>query len=159
MISTVRKTKNRIPTSYNNRELYKYFVDHYKRPDVSYSTYISIVTDALNLINHFTIEESDLFLFPLLLGEYGVRKKKMNFQAYAAHNKFKVDYEYLKKTGKVVYHLNEHRGGFKYEFHWDKRRMGPIKNKLFYKFYPSRKNKRRLATILKTDFTKDYFEK
>ncbi len=83
----------------------------------------------------------------------------MNIKAMVELKHLRIDFQHLKKTGQKIYHLNEHRAGYRYQFYWDKKRTGPIKNKFYYKFYPTRKNKRRLAQILKTDFDKDYFEK
>ena len=70
-------------------------------------------------------------------------------------NKLRIDWEATKKANTKVYHLNEHRAGHRYRFYWEK---VPVSNISVYSFIACRKNKRRLAEILKTQPTIDYFE-
>ena len=95
---------------------------------------------------------------PLRMGDLKVEKKKMPITSLLKYKKLKLDYKIYNQTGKKVYHLNEHRRWYRYQIKWNKQKSGPIINKKVYKFFPTRTINRRLAWILKNDFTKDYFE-
>ncbi len=60
------------------------------------------------------------------------------------------------KYNKVIYHLNDHTGGYKYRFYWNKHNM-LTKNKTMYQLIMTRDNKRYLAQILKNR-VRDYVE-
>jgi nucleoid DNA-binding protein len=87
-----------------------------------------------------------------IIGTLRIKKKKMNFLT----NKLKIDFKATKEAGKKIYHLNEDRNNYFYKFCWRKAR---IQNIGFYSFVPERYSmKRRLAKLLKTDNSKDFFE-
>lgn len=109
-------------------------------------------------ISEFIVEESGVFTLPFKLGNILVEKKKMPIGFLHSEGNLKLDYGIFRKTGKKVFHLNEHRRGYRYKFKWDKRGSGPIICKTVYRYIPTRTMKRRLAQILKTDFSKDYLE-
>lgn len=88
---------------------------------------------------------------PYRLGILRIEKKKMkNFQKGRLH----VDFAHFKKTGKVIYHLNENRDGYYYRIKWYK---GHVSGLQAYKFFPTRPFKRGIAQRLK-DNNIDYRE-
>ncbi len=125
---------------------------------VPYELFKTILEDYLKQVTDFIFEETGIFLLPMRLGEIKVEKKKMNISTLLKYKNLQLDYKIYNETGKKVYHLNEHRRGYRYKIKWDKSRSGPIKNKKIYSFIPTRTSKRRLAWILKNDFSKDYCE-
>lgn len=87
-----------------------------------------------------------------IIGTLRIKKIKQKF----TKNKLKIDYQETKKLGKIVYHLNDHRDGHFYRFMWSKNKITGIG---LYSFTAERHHcKRRLAKLLKTDSTKDFFE-
>ena len=90
-----------------------------------------------------------------ILGTLRIKKIRKNLERQLYKNRLRIDWKETRKTGCKLYHLNEHRNGYFYRFHWDKNN---ILNKSLYSFYPERWNaKRRLCKILKTTDI-DYFE-
>ena len=68
----------------------------------------------------------------------------------------RIDYAESKKTGKVIYHLNEHSNFYKYRIYWNKQNM-ITPNKTKYQLVMTRDNKRHLAQIIKNHI-RDYRE-
>ena len=71
-------------------------------------------------------------------------------------NKLIVDFHQSAKVGKKVYHMNDHRDNHAYRWYWNKY-LNRLTNGKYYSFTPTRKNKRRLANILKNRKDIDYF--
>ena len=125
---------------------------------LSYAKYRKILEAYFKKIVHFLIEESGIFKMPFKMGDLRVEKHKMNISALNTFKKLKIDFKIFNETGKKVYYLNEHRRGYSYSIKWDKSTAGNFTYKKVYKYVPTRTMNRRLAWILKNDFTKDYFE-
>lgn len=125
---------------------------------VPYEKYKEILEYYFQSVVDFIIESSGIFVLPVRLGELKVEKRKMNVSTLLKYKNLMLDYKIFNETGKKVYHLNEHRRGYRYKIKWDKSRSGPIVYKKIYSFIATRTSKRRLAWILKNDFSKDYFE-
>lgn len=119
---------------------------------ILYPVYKSIINDFTSILLD-EILKANYVKLPYNLGTLSIQKKKINFTLQS--NALKTDWGHLHKTGKIIKHLNEHRNMHRYRFYW-RCVKGPI-NKNYYKFEPMRKNKRTLATILKTT-NQDYFE-
>jgi hypothetical protein len=84
------------------------------------------------------------------LGYFCVIKHKCSYA-----NK-KVDFGYLKETGKIAYHTNLHSDGWFARFKWSK--IGGVRNASLYKFKPTRRNARALSAIMQTkDGHKQFF--
>ncbi len=86
-----------------------------------------------------------------IIGTLRIKKIKQKYK----DNKLKIDFNATKLAGKTIFHTNDHRDGYFYRLVW---RRNKIKGNRLYSFIPERYHiKRRLAKILKTDFTKDFF--
>lgn len=142
-------------TDYKIKDAYEDF--KYKER-VPYHLYRLIIEAYWKKVIHAIIEDCEVFEMPLRFGALRVRKKKMNLSALTKYNRLKIDFKKFNETGKKVYHLNEHRKGYRYNIVWDKRKAGKIVHKGWYKYVPTRAMNRRMSQILKTDFSKDYYE-
>lgn len=162
--------KAKYKPDYKLKDVYDYYVKetymkHFKSAFMDsadfvlpYSIYKKLLSDYFKKIINFVVEDCGVFKLPLGFGELRVQKKKMPVGSLLKYRKLRIDFAKFNKTGKKIYHLNEHRDGYRYSIRWDKRGSTALIYKNVYKFIPTRTTNRRLAYILKNDFTKDYFE-
>lgn len=121
---------------------------------VSYTQYRAICEAFYKQVMVELLEKTKAFKMPYNMGKLFVDKKKVPF---ANPKKLAIDWAATNEHGKVIYHLNEHSRGYKYILVWEKAPF-KLKNKSFYRFVPSRFNKRRLAQLVKSgDY--DYFSR
>lgn len=159
-----KRGKAAYPVDYTLRDLY----DKYKREvpkdiKVEWAVFNKVMQMfGEKLINKILNESAEVKL-PCNLGTLMVEKaiirlgENMNPDGtIKKHNSLKIDWVETNRLGKYVYHLNEHRNGYRYKFHWHK---GKVSNIGVYALIPLRIHKRRLAKILKTQPERDYFEK
>lgn len=121
---------------------------------VDYKTYRALIESFNKAMVDKILNESYEFKLPYRLGSLRIRKKKMSFKS---KNALRVDYKRSRESGKLVYHMNDHRDNFNYRWYW-KKKTAIVKNKTAYSFTPTRANKRELARLLLTDKSIDYFE-
>ena len=149
---------NKIQNPYTLREMYKDYISKVEEGTpyyVSYATYVRITTAYFKKVAEVILEESDKFKLISGLGIFQIIKKRI--KAINQTKRFHcIDWYNSVKYGKKVVHLNEHSGGFKYLFYWN-RKGTTTKNALKYRFIPTRTIKRTLAKYIK-DKVKDYFE-
>ena len=129
-------------------------VDEESPYHVSYEDYVSICEKFYKRMMDSVIERRATFRMPYRLGKIYVDKQKINTKN---KKKLAIDWNLTNKHGKVIYHLNEHTRGFKYIFVWEKKTY-VVKNKVFYRFIPTRAHKRRLAKLIKSG-NYDYIER
>jgi|SRR5687767_9313539 len=156
-----------IPNDYITKDLYKFYKKSSKNP-VSYKKYQEFLFNN-GLIKKLTNEilyKAYILHLPwggnLMVHKY---KPKVRFKPDGSldyeRSHIKVDWKatkelwkndpeaYAKKT--IVTHYNKHSRGYLVKFHWSKKNMGAVKNKVFYKFNPVRKLDRELAAVVKSD--------
>ncbi len=129
-----------------------------KDPDIiiEEKLYKKIIRDFFSLVARDLMFKAQIVKIPLL-GEFSIRKKKMDFKLLSEKKSgLKIDYKKSKEAKTIVYHLNEHRNNCSYKFLWNKMRSNLHHN--FYYFAPTRQNKRLLAQTLLTDKKIDFFE-
>lgn len=165
-----KRGKGKSKADYKTRDIYKHYLKQVDIPSIDskfesktplvlpYGLWGKIVKDYIKEIVKAVIEDSSIMKLPHGLGDLMVEKRKMKIGNLSKYNRLKVDYKKFRETGKIVYHLNEHRSGYRYKILWNKRHSQAIKNKSFYKYVPTRTMKRDLAYILKNDMSKDYYE-
>lgn len=149
--------RNKIQNPYTFKDMYKAYMEDVETGspyDIPYSLFVEITTEYINETVERLYDGFRVFL-PYGLGELQIVKKKMYFKSQLDKKKG-IDWAATNKFGKVIHHLNEHTGGFKYLFYWD-RKKSRIKNAKCYRFVPTRNLKRTLAKLIKVD-KKDYFE-
>ena len=148
--------KNKIKNPYNLSDIYEFYLNQvgnnslYK---VEKSEYVEIVGDYYKAIVEYVLE-GGRFKLPFKLGELYIIKRKVDFTTIKSMTP---DWALTNKVGKKVFHLNEHSGGFKYLFYWNKTYQ-ILKNLYFYRLVLTRTNKRKLAKLIK-ECGYDYFEK
>jgi len=130
---------------------------------VNYKVYSEILNDFNKELVKTLLYDSAEVKFPCNLGSLRVRKRKINLKK---PNKLSPDWkatkdlweenEEAKLNKQLVYHLNDHRNGYKYKLYWDKS-IARVKNKTVYYFKPARDLSRELAYILKNEFEIDYY--
>jgi hypothetical protein len=121
---------------------------------ITYTKYVEILSLYLKVARDKIIEEGLTFKIPCHLGSIRVVKKKINF----AENMYvtSIDWDNTNKYGKIIHYINDHSGGYKYLFMWNKKNA-KLKNISKYRFIPTRDNKRTLANRIKNKI-RDYFE-
>jgi len=147
---------NKVQNPYTVIEIYSYYESQIGNNDLYYvdkEEYCNIVYDFYKHIMEAILKENAEFKMPYGIGELRVHKTKIKLNRL---NVLSVDWVNTVDVGKYVYHLNEHTNGFKYFFHWVKKRK-KIKNLFYYKLVMTRENKRLLARLIKTG-KYDYFE-
>jgi hypothetical protein len=122
--------------------------------DIPYSVYVTITTSYIKKLIQRVFKGFKVIL-PYRLGAIQIVKKKMYFKSQLTKGKG-IDWAATNKYGKVIHHLNEHSGGYKYLFYWD-RTNARLKYINSYRFIPTRTLKRTLAKLIKID-KQDYFE-
>lgn len=164
-----KKGKSKYNTDFGIEDFYKYysktvtfetFTSAYSNPStgliVNKSLYKKILKEYFDLLADKLLSDPDGILMSPL-GFLQVTKKRMDFEKLSTKpGGLKIDYKASKEAGRIVYHLNEHRSYCAYRIGWQR----PMNSKIFrlYNFKPTRQLKRRLAKILITDPTKDFFE-
>lgn len=149
--------KNKVKDPYTVIDIYQhylldlggntlYYVDQREYCDIVYDFYKSIMESILR--------ENTIFKMPYGIGDLCVSKTKVKLNRL---NILSVDWPNTVDNGKYIYHLNEHSRGFKYFFHWSKKKK-KVKNQYYYKLVMTRSNKRLLAKLIKSGRF-DYFEK
>lgn len=130
---------------------------------VPYDVFSSIIKEFNTELVQCLITSSEGVELPYRLGQIRVRKCKVNLSRkdtlipdWYNTNKLWESNQKAKEEKKLLYHLNEHRGGFKYKIYWDKS-LSKLKNKSFYFFIPTREFKRNLAHVLKNNLEIDYY--
>ena len=142
--------------SYTGKDFYRSYIDYVSdNPlyQVDYKTFRGIINDYFKYLRDELIENGKEIKLPCRLGTLSIVKHKP--KEYSGRS-LRIDYAESKKYNKVIYHLNDHTGGYKYRFYWNKHNM-LTKNKTMYQLIMTRDNKRYLAQILKNR-VRDYVE-
>ncbi len=121
--------------------------------DISLNEYREILNEVNKEIMNMVIDEGESVKLPFL-GPLDIMKYKMKL---GRTKWIPVDFKKSAELGKRIINNNEHTGGYKYAFRWSKQKTR-LMFVHFYRFIPSRRNKRHLAYILNNRI-RDYFEK
>ena len=147
--------KNKHQNPYTLKHMYDDYIKDIPEDSpyfVPYMQYRAICETFFKQVMVEVLEHARSFKMPYNMGRIFVDKKKVPLYN---KKKLSIDWAATNEHGKVIYHLNEHSRGYKYVFCWEKLTFR-LKNKSFYRFIPSRHNKRRLAQLVKSgDY--DYF--
>jgi hypothetical protein len=147
--------KNKIQHPYTIVDMYEDYIKNVLEDSpfyVSYNEYRDIISMFYKEISHNIITEGRTFHMPFMLGDTYVEKNKLDY-----NDRLPIDWDLTTKTGKVIYNLNEHSQGYKYEIKWNKK-VCVFNNNYLYRLVYTRTNKRLLAKNIKTKKS-DYFEK
>lgn len=164
-----RKDKlNKVQVDYTLDDVYKEYVKLFNFPKtsgkylgestlkpVTRKVFRDINTRLYELMFNAVLNKAATVILPFKLGEIRVQKKAMPITFLRDRHKLKINYAYWRKTGKIVYHLNEHRNYHRYKLYWAYANINNIKS---YRLEPIRKWHRSLANILLTKPNIDYFE-
>lgn len=151
-----KRGENKVKDSYTFKHMYEdYIADKvsYSPYYISKEEYRSIVSDFIKEMMNYVLYEAGTLKMPHRLGN--IRVIKID-QRHKRKRRLSVDFYLTNRYGKTIYHYNEHSDGYKYMFKWDKRNS-ILPHKSFYRFIPTRRNKRTLAYIIKNKIA-DFFE-
>lgn len=144
---------NKSQDPYTIPDMYKEYKEEYQNDkvyNIEYKVFVNIVEEFYKRMMNEILLNGATFRMPYRLGLLRVLKRKMNFK-----NNLAIDWNTTNKTGKKIYHINDHTGGFKFFFRWDK--TGVIfKHKSLYRLVMTRSHKRMLAKLIKGG--QDYYE-
>ena len=133
-------------------ESYKAYIEENKDIEalcVDYTTYRKLCVEFNEKIINSMLKDAYEFKLPFGLGTLRIKKTP-------SKNKKRVDWKSTKEYNTKVFHLNLHTDGFYYRWHW-KKKDSILTNNSLYSFTPTRKNKRELAGLLKTNNV-EFFE-
>tara|TARA_R110000787_G_scaffold21504_2_gene63554 strand:- start:13541 stop:13966 length:426 start_codon:yes stop_codon:yes gene_type:complete len=133
-------------------ESYKEYIEENKNIkvlQVEYPLYREVCTEFNEKIADRMLREAYEFKLPFGLGTLRIKKTP-------SKDKKRVDWKTTKEYNTKIFHLNLHTDGFYYRWHW-KKKDARVVNKSLYSFTPTRKNKRQLAGLLKTNDV-EFFE-
>jgi len=144
--------KSKIKVHHTVRTIYdKYKKEIPEEEQVTQKDFLNIMYGFNKAVIHKVLEEAEEVKLPCNMGTVSIKKSKLDVK----FNKLKIDWATTNKIGKIVYHLNEHRNGYKYRIYWKK---GKVLNSKYYAFIPTRTFKRSLAYILNNKPEMDYWE-
>ncbi len=127
------------------KDAYLFYKSRYPKGNRSFvpkKLYLEICYRYNKELMKLIIEEGESVKLPYRLSVIRIAKRKMDFK------KLELDYKHFNVTGKKKYYLNEHSDEYKASFWWQKSKA-VVKNRCFYRFIPTRDNKRELAKLLK----------
>lgn len=131
-------------------DAYKFYKAKYEGTKhlLDYKVYRTICETFNKYIMNAIIEDGYFFKVPYRIGIIRIKKREVNLdhlkKDYGLYNKTEGD---LKNV-----HLNEHTNNMYVKFYWSKFYTdNMIRNKTYYSFIPTRTNKRKLASLLKSN--------
>jgi hypothetical protein len=142
--------KGKMTADFGLPDIYKYYLSQVTIKPLSRAKFGDFIRELNEEIAKSILDKPQSITLPCHCGTLSVRKYRQGYNK----KKMRVDWVKSKELGKRIYHLNEHRDGYKYFFKWERAFRTP--NITAYSFLPSRELYRTLAKILKTDFSKDY---
>lgn len=148
--------KNKVQDPYTLSDMYENYIKDKEEDspyDISYQEYRLIIEDYIKMVMNEVLDNASTFKLPFKLGSIRIIKLDSSL---GRKRRYSIDFGLTQKYGKAIYHLNEHSDGYKYMFKWDKK-DSYVKHGSFYRFIPTRTNKRRLAFNIKNNIT-DYFD-
>lgn len=151
-----------LKSDFNSDHFYKYYKNNYENI-VDKKLYGQVCRDFFDIVINQMIYNNESFKLPFGLGSMFIGKKKykkfeqLPINWKATKELWEKD-ENAKENKILVKHLNRHSDGYVYRYIWSKK-TAIFKNKTIYKFKPSRKNARLLASIAQNPKSKiDFFE-
>lgn len=139
MVRKIRKSKK----SYTIYDIYNNYCEEVDDA-VSYFTFKKVLDKFNEQIKESIIDRSEMFKLPYGLGYVSIVKYKP--KSYTKKS-LSIDYKTSREENTIIYHLNEHSGGYKYRLYWSKLpRTFPDRYK--YKLSLTRDNKRYLAQLI-----------
>ena len=125
------------------------FKDEKVMQDLDKATYRKVCIKFNELIADDIINSAEEFKLPSGLGVIRIKK-------IISNQKRRVDWKATREHDTKIYHLNFHTDGYYYKWFWHKKKA-LFTNKSAYSFSPTRKNKRTLASLLKSNSV-EFFE-
>jgi hypothetical protein len=158
MAEQQKRGPNKIQHPYTVKDIYNEYITTVEIGTpyyVSFDEFLSICNDYYKAFSNALIYKSKLLSLGFRLGTVCVAKRKPKVFSSAT---LSPDWEATRKygNGKMIRHINDHTGGFKYRFFWSKK-QSTVVNQSMYRLVFSRANKRMLAKAIKTG-EYDYLE-
>lgn len=149
--------KNKVQNPITIVDIYKDYVKNIGGSEdlyyVDYNTFSNIWKEYISFIIEEVLFKGKKFKMPNNLGVLQIIKKKVSSSNILT---MPIDWKTTLEVGKKVCFFNDHTGGFKYLFRWNKTNS-TIKFKYYYAFSATRTLKRKLARLI-IDNKVDFFE-
>lgn len=133
----------RTPVSYGTTDFFKSFIKKHPKANISKKVHAEILSCGGDVISEFLLDEGEFKLFGRL-GKLMIRLVKPKGQRMRM-----IDFNQTRKTGKNVYHFNDHSDGYVGKFVWDRKEC-VLSDKFMWNFRRVRKIKRQLAHAMKS---------
>ncbi len=173
----MKRNKSNIKVHYGLPDFFKYYLENCEHEKVSKSKFKEVI-ESCNIAISDKIMEGEEFKFPAIRFNLSIVKKKHTIKLDKEGNPvikwLPLDYKatkalwlktYPDKTLEEileipdrprVYQRNKHTAGYIYKWYLNKF-SGNFVNKTVYSFEPTRHNKRKLSSIIKSEDFKDVF--
>ena len=149
--------KNKVVDPYKLKDIYDDYIKSIDKESPYYmdlSLFKAITEDYLRMLAAEIVDNASIYKIPYRLGTFQIVKLDYTL---TRDRTYPIDYKLSGLYNKPVYMLNEHSGGYRYMFKWDKKHC-ITKHKTFYRFIPTRSNKRKMAYNIKNKIV-DYFDR
>lgn len=146
--------KGKLKCDYNMQDIYRYYAEQTGPAGLTKQQHGAFIRDLNEAIINAILAKPDAIQLMCHCGNLSIKKYQQSFKN---PKKLRVDWAASKKAKKRIYHLNEHRNGYKYHFSWERSRN--VSNITAYSYVAPRTAWRKLAHILKTDMSIDYMER
>jgi len=156
-------------TDYGIQDYFKYYKDHadswtlkskfdlqeyeFGNPIVNKQTYRKILFEYYDTCTKEVLYNNES-IHLTNLGTISILKSKPKMYNQEGKIKLPVDWKLTRELGKKVYFTNDDRDGYVYKWTWARKNM-KSRSLSWYKFLPTRKNKRELTQVLKNK-SKDF---
>jgi len=147
--------------SSTSKKTYNLFCKTHPDVKVSYKEYVDTIREGNRQFMMKVIDEGSLIKLPWGFGELVIHKYKTRRYKEVSGYKIPImtmDWYNSKRLGKQIRLLNYHTDGFTCRFNWNCR-TARIKHSRLWKFFPNREEKRRLASILKSNQSYTYLQR
>jgi hypothetical protein len=143
------RSKNKIQNCLNMKDIYNDYIkdkDYNSVYYVTFQDFLDITKEYYKEIARQLIYDCTVVKLPFRLGHLYVGKKKPKVLSAST---LSPDWEATRKYGKMIRHINDHSGGFKFRYIWAKKQCFVV-NQDIYRLVFSRDNKRTLAKAIKS---------
>ncbi|MBC7088599.1 MAG: hypothetical protein H5T96_09085 [Tissierellales bacterium] len=143
-----------------SKENYIDFCSVYPEINLTFEEWYSIIYMYSELVRDYILETGRVFKFPKGGFEFTINKRKVP-KVININGKERItlpiNWKKSKEKGKKIYEMNYHTEGYKFSWMWMNRHKSKLAMAGIWVFKPHRKNKRLLATYLKSG--KGYHDK
>lgn len=137
-----------------SKEVYKKFCDKFPHINITFDQFKSIVYTYTDIFKNYIMFSGEDAKLPWGLGSFTIVKKRptviKNPNTGEERINYPVDWKSTKELNKIIYHLNYHTDGYRFNWVWF-RSSAKIYQTDIWSFKPSRETSRELNKHIKSD--------